>query len=94
MAEGHANGDIAAALYVTEAAVNKHVSRDDLYAEGSGHRRVPAVFAFLPGPAHRRSGCGALPPVRSIGDLRAEHVRGAEAQQGCSIRQPEVLGSQ
>jgi len=53
MAEGHANGEIARALYVTEAAVNKHVGsilqKLDLHVDGNGHRRVLAVLAFLRG---------------------------------------------
>lgn len=51
MAEGRSNGAIAAALVVTEGAVEKHVS--NIFgklglgqAEGS-HRRVLAVLAFL-----------------------------------------------
>ncbi|MFM9369937.1 response regulator [Streptomyces sp. Da 82-17] len=51
MAEGRANAAIARALYVTEAAVNKHVSsilqKLDLHIDGEGHRRVLAVLAYL-----------------------------------------------
>lgn len=51
MAEGRANADIARALFVTEAAVNKHVSnifqKLDLRLDGPGHRRVLAVLAYL-----------------------------------------------
>lgn len=51
MAEGRSNGAIAAALVVTEGAVEKHVSSifgklGLAQAEGS-HRRVLAVLAFL-----------------------------------------------
>ncbi|MEU1284515.1 response regulator transcription factor [Kitasatospora sp. NPDC005856] len=51
MAEGLANGAIAGALFVTEAAVNKHVSsilqKLQLRLDGQGHRRVLAVLAYL-----------------------------------------------
>ncbi|MGP3939503.1 response regulator [Streptomyces sp. 6N106] len=51
MAEGRSNGGIARGLYVTEAAVNKHVSsilqKLDLRLDGQGHRRVLAVLAYL-----------------------------------------------
>ncbi|GAA1672792.1 response regulator [Streptomyces yatensis] len=51
MAEGRTNGEIARGLYVTEAAVNKHVSsilqKLDLRLDGQGHRRVLAVLAYL-----------------------------------------------
>lgn len=51
MAQGHANPAIAAALVVSEAAVNKHVrgifTKLDLPADAAGHRRVLAVLAFL-----------------------------------------------
>ncbi|MFE0186893.1 response regulator [Streptomyces sp. NPDC059008] len=53
MAEGRANAAIARELYVTEAAVNKHVSsilqKLDLHLDGQGHRRVLAVLAYLRG---------------------------------------------
>ncbi|MFD7289609.1 response regulator [Streptomyces sp. NPDC059863] len=51
MAEGHANAEIARELYVTEAAVNKHVSgilqKLGLHLDGQGHRRVLAVLTYL-----------------------------------------------
>lgn len=51
MAQGRANAAIARDLYVTEAAVNKHVSailqKLDLRVDGEGHRRVLAVLAYL-----------------------------------------------
>ncbi len=51
MAEGRANAAIARDLFVTEAAVNKHVSsifaKLDLPQAGDQHRRVLAVLAFL-----------------------------------------------
>ncbi|MEU3947512.1 response regulator transcription factor [Streptomyces sp. NPDC029526] len=51
MAEGRTNTAIAAELYVTEAAVNKHVSnilqKLDLHLDGRSHRRVLAVLAYL-----------------------------------------------
>jgi DNA-binding NarL/FixJ family response regulator len=51
MAEGKSNQGIAAALYVSEAAVEKHVTsifhKLELDASPSGNRRVLAVLAFL-----------------------------------------------
>ncbi|EKX63275.1 response regulator transcription factor [Streptomyces ipomoeae] len=51
MAEGRANAEIARELYVTEAAVNKHVGnilqKLDLHLDGQGHRRVLAVLTYL-----------------------------------------------
>ncbi|MFE1783353.1 response regulator [Streptomyces sp. NPDC059506] len=51
MAEGHSNASIARELFVTEAAVNKHVGgilrKLDLHVDGRGHRRVLAVLAHL-----------------------------------------------
>ncbi|RII09325.1 Oxygen regulatory protein NreC [Streptomyces sp. YIM 130001] len=51
MAEGRANPEIAGDLYVTEAAVNKHIGnilqKLDLRLDGQGHRRVLAVLAYL-----------------------------------------------
>ncbi|MGW6598413.1 response regulator [Streptomyces sp. NPDC055036] len=51
MAEGHANAEIARELYVTEAAVNKHISgilqKLGLRLDGQGHRRVLAVLTYL-----------------------------------------------
>jgi DNA-binding NarL/FixJ family response regulator len=54
MAEGRSNAAIAAALVVTERAVEKHVtgifSKLDLPTSGEDHRRVLAVLQFLDGP--------------------------------------------
>ncbi|MFF0227957.1 LuxR C-terminal-related transcriptional regulator [Streptomyces sp. NPDC004629] len=51
MAEGRSNAAIARALYVTEAAVNKHIGnilqKLELHIDGEGHRRVLAVLAYL-----------------------------------------------
>lgn len=51
MAEGRTNTAIARELYVTEAAVNKHVSnilqKLDLHLDGQTHRRVLAVLTYL-----------------------------------------------
>ncbi|MBP2323267.1 DNA-binding NarL/FixJ family response regulator [Kibdelosporangium banguiense] len=51
MAEGHANGDIATKLTVTERAVHKHIgnifAKLDLPPSDGGHRRVLAVLAYL-----------------------------------------------
>jgi DNA-binding NarL/FixJ family response regulator len=51
MAEGHANGDIATKMTVTERAVHKHIgnifAKLDLPPSDSGHRRVLAVLAYL-----------------------------------------------
>jgi DNA-binding NarL/FixJ family response regulator len=51
MAEGLSNQGIAAALYVTEAAVEKHVtsifSKLGLTPTPAGHRRVLAVLTYL-----------------------------------------------
>ncbi|WP_030245537.1 response regulator [Streptomyces sp. NRRL S-455] len=51
MAEGRTNNEIARELYVTEAAVNKHVSnilqKLELHLDGEGHRRVLAVLTYL-----------------------------------------------
>lgn len=51
MAEGRSNAEIARDLYVTEAAVNKHVSsilqKLGLRLDGHGHRRVLAVLTYL-----------------------------------------------
>ncbi|RZB18634.1 DNA-binding response regulator [Streptomyces sp. F001] len=53
MAEGRTNAAIARELYVTEAAVNKHVSnilqKLELHLDGHGHRRVLAVLTYLRG---------------------------------------------
>jgi DNA-binding NarL/FixJ family response regulator len=51
MAEGKSNQGIAAALFVTEAAVSKHVTsifqKLELSSTPTDHRRVLAVLAFL-----------------------------------------------
>lgn len=51
MAEGKSNQGIAAALFVTEAAVEKHVTsifqKLALFPTAAEHRRVLAVLAFL-----------------------------------------------
>lgn len=53
MAEGRTNAAIAAALVVSEGAVEKHItsifSRLDLYRTEDDHRRVLAVLAWLEG---------------------------------------------
>ncbi|QIY73930.1 response regulator [Streptomyces sp. RLB1-33] len=51
MAEGCANANMAARLFISEAAVNKHIgnifNKLDLPVDMDGHRRVLAVLAFL-----------------------------------------------
>ncbi|WTW95887.1 response regulator transcription factor [Streptomycetaceae bacterium NBC_01309] len=51
MAQGHRNGDIAAELHVTEAAIHKHIrsifTKLGLLADEAGHRRVLAVLTYL-----------------------------------------------
>lgn len=51
MAQGRSNAAVARALFVTEAAVNKHVrsifTKLDLPQAADDHRRVLAVLAFL-----------------------------------------------
>lgn len=51
IAQGDRNGEIAATLFVTETAVNKHVrnifSKLGLFADDAGHRRVLAVLTYL-----------------------------------------------
>ena len=51
MAEGRSNGGIAEALFVTESAIEKHVSQIftklQLTPADSDHRRVLAVLAYL-----------------------------------------------
>jgi DNA-binding NarL/FixJ family response regulator len=51
MAEGRSNGAIAAALFVTERAVEKHVAsiftKLDLPVSSADHRRVLAVLRYL-----------------------------------------------
>ncbi|WP_331765796.1 response regulator transcription factor [Embleya sp. NBC_00896] len=51
MAQGHRNGDIAAELHVTEAAIHKHIrsifNKLGLLADDAGHRRVLAVLTYL-----------------------------------------------
>jgi DNA-binding NarL/FixJ family response regulator len=53
MAEGRSNGAIAAALVVTDGAVEKHVSsiftKLDLVPADTDHRRVLAVLTYLDG---------------------------------------------
>jgi DNA-binding NarL/FixJ family response regulator len=53
MAEGRSNGGIAAALYLSESSVEKHVGsifgKLGLQPEPATHRRVAAVLAFLRG---------------------------------------------
>jgi DNA-binding NarL/FixJ family response regulator len=69
MAEGRSNSGIAAALWVTEGAVEKHVkhilAKLDLPLEGTAHRRVLAVLTFLeagkPPAAPRSPSCRAPP---------------------------------
>jgi DNA-binding NarL/FixJ family response regulator len=52
-AEGRSNGSIARELFVSEAAVLKHVGailqKLDLPVDGESHRRVLAVLAYLRG---------------------------------------------
>lgn len=51
MAEGRSNANLAAHLFVSEAAINKHIgsifTKLDLPVYTEGHRRVLAVLAFL-----------------------------------------------
>ncbi|MES4901401.1 MULTISPECIES: response regulator transcription factor [unclassified Streptomyces] len=51
MAEGRSNANLAAQLFISEAAVNKHIgnifNKLDLPVDTDGHRRVLAVLAFL-----------------------------------------------
>jgi DNA-binding NarL/FixJ family response regulator len=51
MAEGRSNAAIAQAIFVTERAVEKHVtsifSKLDLTPTAEDHRRVLAVLAYL-----------------------------------------------
>lgn len=51
LAQGDRNGEIAAKLFISEAAVSKHVrhifQKLGLFAEESGHRRVLAVLSYL-----------------------------------------------
>lgn len=51
MAEGKSNSGIAAGMYVSEAAVEKHVTgifrKLDLSAEPTEHRRVQAVLTYV-----------------------------------------------
>ncbi|WP_394425762.1 response regulator [Streptomyces sp. SGAir0957] len=51
LAEGRSNGNIAAHLFLSEAAVHKHIgnifAKLDLPVDTEGHRRVLAVLAFL-----------------------------------------------
>ncbi len=51
MAQGRSNGSIAAAMSVTDGAVEKHIQRIftklDLHADADAHRRVQAVVRYL-----------------------------------------------
>ncbi len=51
IAEGRSNASLAAHLFISEAAVNKHIgnifNKLDLPVDTEGHRRVLAVLAFL-----------------------------------------------
>ncbi|MFE6777242.1 response regulator [Streptomyces sp. NPDC057702] len=51
MAEGLTNANLAARLFISDAAVNKHIGnifqKLDLPVDTDGHRRVLAVLAFL-----------------------------------------------
>ncbi|MGW1774696.1 LuxR C-terminal-related transcriptional regulator [Streptomyces sp. NPDC002104] len=51
VAEGRTNASLAAHLFISEAAVNKHIgnifAKLDLPVDTEGHRRVLAVLAFL-----------------------------------------------
>lgn len=51
MAEGRSNSSMAAHLFISEAAVHKHIgnifNKLDLPVDTDGHRRVLAVLAFL-----------------------------------------------
>jgi len=53
MAEGHDNTAIGAQLFVTDNAVHKHIgnifAKLGLTVDGTGHRRVLAVLAYLNG---------------------------------------------
>jgi DNA-binding NarL/FixJ family response regulator len=57
MAEGRSNSGIAEALFITEAAVEKHVTsifhKLELAPAAGGHRRVLAVLRYLRGTAGR-----------------------------------------
>jgi len=58
MAEGKSNLGIAQALFISQAAVEKHVtaifSKLDIAPEDTEHRRVQAVLTYLHPPEHRR----------------------------------------
>ncbi|MBV9445466.1 MAG: response regulator transcription factor [Streptosporangiaceae bacterium] len=66
MAEGRSNSGIAAALFVSESAVAKHVNsiftKLDLDLAGSDHRRVLAVLRFLDGGERNSANQSAMPP--------------------------------
>ncbi|MFD8595176.1 response regulator [Kitasatospora sp. NPDC059646] len=51
MAQGRSNANLAAELFVSDAAVNKHIgnifAKLDLPADTDGHRRVLAVLRYL-----------------------------------------------
>ena len=53
MAEGNTNGAIAGSLFISERAVERHITsifgKLELSSEDGGHRRVLAVLAFLDG---------------------------------------------
>lgn len=53
MAEGHDNAEIGAQLFITDNAVHKHIgnifAKLGLTVDGTGHRRVLAVLAYLNG---------------------------------------------
>ena len=51
MAEGNTNSAIASSLFLSERAVERHITaifgKLDLSSEDGGHRRVLAVLAYL-----------------------------------------------
>ncbi len=51
LAEGRTNASLAKQLFISEAAVNKHIgnifNKLDLPVDTEGHRRVLAVLAYL-----------------------------------------------
>ncbi len=69
MAEGNTNRAITGRMFVTERAVERHVTsifeKLDLVAGETGHRRVLAVLAYLRDRAHR-----TRPPHAPIGRVR------------------------
>ena len=68
MAQGKSNSAIAAALYVTERAVEKHTNsifaKLGLSEEKDVNRRVKAVLVYLSRPGGERTVMLATPPVR------------------------------